>query len=887
MLLRLDRAFKIGLPEKLIVDANSPRDLLDAVECASPEKALKRSRTARARAARGVVAEPTTATTLPEMLAAHVQNTPDRPHLWLWQSDEKEHCTSYKELSDTAHKVAGGLLERGLQPGERVAIMLPTELAFFESFYGIILAGGVPVPIYPPFRRTQVEEHLKRQAGILRNAEAAFLVTDAEIHRVGVLLHSLTSSVRKVEIAAELRKSARLATPAGGASEATALIQYTSGSTGDPKGVVLSHANLLANIRAMGTTMEATSSDVFVSWLPVYHDMGLIGAWLGCLYYGVPTVIMPPLAFLANPARWLWAIHHHRATLSAAPNFAFELSLKSIREEDIEGLDLSSLRMVLNGAEPISASTIARFISKFAPFGFRPEAMAPVYGLAESSVGLAFPPAGRPPIIDRVERSAISVEGRAKPAAAEDEHALEFVACGRPLPGHQIRILDDAGRELPERREGRIKFKGPSATQGYFRDTEKTRHLFDGDWLESGDRGYVAAGDVYLTGRIKDMIIRAGRNIYPHELEEAIGNIEGIRKGCVVAFASADRRTGTERLVILAETRRTKQPALDALRKAVSKTCTELIDLPPDEVVLGPPRTVPKTSSGKIRRSHARKLVEAGLVGEKPRALWWQITRLTFAAVIVRARRGLRAIGDYIYAAWWWLALVVVAMVAWSAVVLLPKRQWRHAAIGILMRLFLRLTAIKFQVRRQADLPAGGVIFVANHSSYLDGPVLSAALPGLLSFVAKSELAQQFVAGPLLRRLGSLFVRRSDIGGSLEDSAHAETAARAGENLVFFPEGTLTRMPGVLEFHLGAFLVAARTGTPVVPVTISGTRSILRGEQWFPRLGEILVEIGTPHRPDGDDFDAAVQLRNQVRRAILEQTGEPDLAHERIILPGD
>ena len=165
---------------------------------------------------------------------------------------------------------------------------------------------------------------------------------------------------------------------------------------------MLSHANLLANIRAMGEAMEASSRDVFVSWLPLYHDMGLIGAWLGSLYYGAPTAIMPPLAFLANPGRWLWSIHRHRATLSAAPNFAFELCLKSVRDEDIAGLDLSSLRMVVNGAEPVSPSTIERFTDRFRAFGFRPEAMAPVYGLAENSVGLAFPPLGRAPIIDRV-----------------------------------------------------------------------------------------------------------------------------------------------------------------------------------------------------------------------------------------------------------------------------------------------------------------------------------------------------------------------------------------------------------------------------------------------------------------------------------------------------
>jgi acyl-CoA synthetase (AMP-forming)/AMP-acid ligase II/acyl carrier protein len=470
LVLRLDRAFKVRLPERLIAEAATPRNLLEAVAAATPQDELTRHRSAKRKAPLVEIAVPEKAATLPEVLAAHVKNNANRPHIWLWRSDEEEEPITYADLDTTARAVAGGLLERGLQPGERVAIMLPTEPGFFETFIGVVLAGAVPVPIYPPFRRAQIEEHLRRQAGILRNAQATFLVTDAEIHRVGVLLHSLTDSLRGVEMVGELRKSTPISGPIEARNDATTLIQYTSGSTGDPKGVVLDHANLLANIRAMGTVMEASSSDVFVSWLPLYHDMGLIGAWLGCLYYGVPTAIMPPLAFLADPARWLWSIHRHKATLSAAPNFAYELCLKNIRDDDIRDLDLSSLRMLVSGAEPVSPATIERFTRRFEKYGFRPEAMAPVYGLAENSVGLAFPPVGRLPIVDRVEREAISREGIARPVKEKDATSLEFVACGRPLPGHQIRIIDQSSRELPERREGRLQFKGPSATKGYFRD---------------------------------------------------------------------------------------------------------------------------------------------------------------------------------------------------------------------------------------------------------------------------------------------------------------------------------------------------------------------------------------------------------------------------------
>jgi 1-acyl-sn-glycerol-3-phosphate acyltransferase len=884
LLLRIDHAFNVRMPERLIGEARSPRDLLKAVTAAAPETGARPARTAVEPIVLPETSAPTQAATLIEVLAAHVEAHGDRPHILLWRSDEEEEPVTYSGLDQAARAVARGLLDRGLEPGERAAIMLPTEPGFFHAFFGVLMAGGVPVPIYPPFRRAQVEDHLRRQAGILRNAEASFLITDEEIHRVGVLLYGLTETLRRVETVTVLAAGDKIAEPVPADGDTIALIQYTSGSTGDPKGVVLSHANLLANIRAMGEVLEASSADIFVSWLPLYHDMGLIGAWLGCLYYGVPTNIMPPLAFLADPARWLWAIHRHRATLSAAPNFAFELCLKSIRDKDIEGLDLSTLRTVVNGAEPVSPRTIARFTEKFRRYGFKPEALAPVYGLAESSVGLAFPPLGRGPIIDRVNRESLSRRRFAQPAKPDDATALEFAACGQPLPNHEIRIVDDTGHEVAARYEGRLQFRGPSATKGYFRDEARTRALFDGDWLESGDLAYVAGGDVFLTGRVKDIIIRAGRNIYPHELEEHVGNIEGIRKGCVAAFASKDPRTGTERLIVLAETRLADQGQLDDLRQRISEAASELLNLPPDEIVLAPPHTVPKTSSGKIRRSQARVFYEGGMVRHKARALWWQLTRLSLIGVSHRFRRAARISIQFAYAIYWWCALGIVAVILWPLVVALPRRGWAHAVTGSLARAFFRITALPIEVHVEARVPEKRVILVSNHSSYLDGAVISAAIPGELSYVAKAELARQRIAGAFLRRLGTIFVRRTDVSGGIEDTAATLKAAAAGERLVSFPEGTLTRMPGLLDFHLGAFLVAAQTGVPVIPITIQGTRSVLRGGQWFPRRGPISVHVGKPLSADGDDFDAAVRLRDAVRAVILAQCGEPDLAGEKITL---
>lgn len=885
LVLRIDRAFKVRLPDRLLGEANTPRDLLAALLAASPDRGpLLGTRAAESAILPEVIA-PHSAETLIEALHYHVTKHGSRPHILLWRGEDDEQRITYADLDRAARKVARGLLERGLAPGDRVAIMLPTEAAFFDAFFGVIYAGGVPVPIYPPFRRAQVEDHLRRQAGILRNAGASILIIGSEIRNLGAFLFGLASDLRHVETVPALAAAGALEEPLPAVPGTVALMQYTSGSTGDPKGVVLTHANLLANIRAMGEALEASSADIFVSWLPLYHDMGLIGAWLGTLYYGAPTIIMPPLAFLADPGRWLRVMGRHRATLSAAPNFAFELCCKNVRDEDIHGLDLSSLRMVVNGAEPVSPATIDRFTQRFAKYGFPPEAMAPVYGLAENSVGLGFPPVGRRPIVDRVQRLALSRDGRAIPASADDTTALEFVACGRPIPRHQVRIVDDADLELPDRTEGRLQFKGPSATQGYFRNPEKTRALFDGEWLESDDRAYIANGDIFITGRIKDIIIKAGRHIYPHELEEFVGGIGGVRKGCIAAFPTMDERTGTERLVLLVETRLTDPEATAALKKKIAESSAAHLDMSPDEVMIVPPHTVPKTSSGKIRRSAARALYETGTLAQKGHALWWQqLIRLTLSSVRMRSRRAAHLAVEFLYATYWWGLLIAMAVCVWISVLLLPRRSWRQAAIHRAARAFLWLTGSAPEVEAETWPPERDVILVSNHSSYLDSLVIAATVPGSLTFVAKEELAGQRVAGPFLHRIGTLFARRTDAAGGVEDTQRQFEAVRAGERIVSFPEGTLTRMPGLLGFRLGAFLVAAQAGVPIVPITIRGTRSILRGDQWFPRRGKIFVHIGRPLAADGTGFDAAVRLRDSARALMLKWSGEPDLAHEKVEL---
>jgi 1-acyl-sn-glycerol-3-phosphate acyltransferase len=882
LVLRIERLFRIRLPVTIIGEADTVQDILTALERAAAQQGTPDIRDVIAAEA-PIAAQPVVAAaeakTLIEALEWHVARNPDRVHVTVLQDESTVLATmTYGELAQAARAVAAGLIVRDVAPLDRVALMLPTGTEFFAAFLGTLYAGAVPVPIYPPMQLSQLEEYLRRQTKILRNAEAKVLVTVPEALRLGGLLRGLVPSLRGIESVSNLA-SAPMGTPLPALNDpgATALIQYTSGSTGDPKGVVLSHANLLANIRAILKAIDATSADVLLSWLPLYHDMGLIGAWLGPLYAGAKCYIMSPLSFLAHPQSWLWASHRYRATISAAPNFAFELCLKQIDDSDLSGLDLSSLRFVANGAEPVSIHTLRRFIERFSGFGFRPGAMAPVYGLAECAVALALPPPGREPLIDRINREALTRRGVAEPTDVNDPDAIEIVACGRPVPGHEIRIVDEAGREVQERREGRLEFRGPSATSGYFHNEAKTRELFRGGWLDSGDQAYIANGDVFITGRIKDIIIRAGQHVYPQELEEAVGDIAGATKGAVAAFGVSDRASGTERIVLLAETAQTAAAELESLKARARAVVTEIIGSPPDDIVFVEPGTVPKTSSGKIRRAAAKEHYLAQQLTVPRRALKWQIARLWLGGIGGRLTRLGEAAREYLYAAWWWGILSICVAIGGIAVWILPRRKWRWAVVRTLARATLVAMGIPISVKGAERLPKQRGIVVFNHASYFDAVVVAAVISGEPAYLVKRELSNQLFAGPLLRRLGALFIERYELTGGIADTAAATALARDGRLLVVFPEGTFTRQPGLLEFFTGAFKIASEAGLPVYPGVLRGTRSILRSDQWLPRWGRVDVQILEAITPEGTDFASILRLRDAVRAAVLAHSGEPDL----------
>jgi fatty-acyl-CoA synthase len=618
--MRLEQAAGVELGETVLADADTPRQIAAAIAQArvagAPTHGKKLPRaeaspiveaSAGVGGARGPAAG---ARTLVEALRWQVERGPDRLHIRLRTDDGTETSITYGGLHREACAVAAGLRDRGVVPGERVALLLRTEPAFFHAYFGVLFAGGVPVPLYPPFRADQIEEYASRQAAILRNAGARVLLTFAEAERASALLRPLVPNLTTVATLSDIRRDSGVVPGSQAgivrvADDALALIQYTSGSTGTPKGVALSHANLLANIRAIGEAFDLRGDDVGVTWLPLYHDMGLIGAWFAPLYHGMPIVSMSPLAFLAKPVRWLEAISTHRGTVTAAPNFAFDLCARKITDADLAGLDLSSWRCALNGAEAVLAGTVERFTTRFAPLGFRPEALQPVYGLAEGSLCVTAPPLGRAPRVERLSRAAFQQARAIEPAAPDDPQPLTFVACGRPIPRHELRVVDDAGADRAPRVEGRIQFRGPSSMQGYFENPEATAAVLrEGGWIDTGDLGFVDdEGDLFVTGRAKDVIIAGGRNIYPQEVEEAAAEVPGVRRGCVAAFGVQDARSGTERLVVVAETRGALPPPGSPLHAAVAAAIVAAIGVPADTIVFARPGSVPKTSSGKIRRA--------------------------------------------------------------------------------------------------------------------------------------------------------------------------------------------------------------------------------------------------------------------------------------------
>ncbi|WP_461007384.1 AMP-binding protein [Streptomyces capparidis] len=508
--------------------------------------------------------------------------------------------TGFGELYHDAGRIACGLRERGVAPGERVALALPTSLDFPRALFGVLAAGAVPVPVPPPFRFASLDIHIHRIGVAMRRSGVTRVVSDAAL---GALLgpalgEAAGGGFTVLDVAGLAAPSPLYEDVAEGHP---ALVQYTSGTSEDPKGVVLSHGNLLANTSAISRALGLTRDDTCVSWLPLFHDMGLIGTLLTAALHDVDTCLMPPEDFLRDPGRWLRLLSGRSGAMTAAPNSGYLHALRRTPPEAVRELDLSGWRLALNGAEAVDAELMRRFTAHFAPAGLRGSVFLPVYGLAEGSLAVAFAPAGRPVRSMWVRRDLLGdgVVGFTREGA---EQAREVVSVGRPVAGTEVRLVAEDGT-VPdaEGAVGEIEIRGASVMRGYEADEAATaRTVRDGGWLATGDLGFRHDGELYVTGRRKEMVIVFGQNHYASDIEAVAGRLPGMAPHSVLA--GGVRFPEGEGLVLLVETREHDPAARSELVARVRLAVSGALGVTPRDVVLVRRGLLPRTSSGKLRR---------------------------------------------------------------------------------------------------------------------------------------------------------------------------------------------------------------------------------------------------------------------------------------------
>ncbi len=538
--------------------------------------------------------------TIPDLM--HALRSESRAGARFVNMSGQEEFYPYETVAARASRAAGALQAAGLEPGERVAVILPTSIRFFDAFLGTQMAGGIPAALYPPFRLGKLDEYFARLRRMLNKIGARYLITDSRLKRILGPATEGTETLREVIDAATL-DSGPVGSPVEVAPDSIAFLQFSSGSTVEPKAVMVSHTNLLINLGMMLTSFgEYTPEEAMsgaVTWLPLYHDMGLVG----CLYLGLfcPATVtyLSPEMFIARPALWMQTISRYRGVISPAPHFAYGLCLKKIRDEELADVDLSSWRFALNGAEPIDVETMERFTERFARWGFRPEALTPVYGLAEAGLGVSFANPDTPPKVVEFDREALAKEGIAVRGVGRKSPSV-----GKPMPGLRVEIRSADDEVLPPGRVGRIMAKGPSITRGYFGDPELTAGIIRDGWLDTGDLGFIFEEEIYIAGRVKDLIIIRGRNYAPQEFEELLLDLDGVRTGCAIAVGAFIDGVGEQLIVLAEKDSRTARPE-EEIADEIESRILKALSLNVHDVVLLPSGTLPRTSSGKMRRSDA------------------------------------------------------------------------------------------------------------------------------------------------------------------------------------------------------------------------------------------------------------------------------------------
>ena len=510
---------------------------------------------------------------------------------------------SWGQLHDEARAVAAQLQALGIGPSSHVSILAPTSRNLVTAMQGVWLTGATLVMLPLPMRLASLEEFIEQTRVRVADADTALLLIDDELAPfLGdaakapgsppfALLHEVVAKAQSNGSAGWQRPTI--------SPDDLAILQFTSGSTSEPKGVMIPHRIICANHDAMVARAQMTQADVLVSWLPLYHDMGLVGLLLLGMAQGVDLVLAAPQDFLGDPGRWMEWISTYGGTATAGPNFSWVLAARSLRtRKDV--LDLSSLRIGLNGAEPVDPDTVRALIEAGARHGLHPGAVFPAFGMAEVAIAGTFPEPWTGLRTDVVDQRVLEFESYAAPVHRGSDGARELVKLGKVLDGMELRVVDPvSGQVRTDREVGELQIRGSSVTPGYYNNPDATDQLFSDGWLHTGDLAYLIEGELVVCGRIKDVIIVGGRNVYPQDVERAVGEVEGVRAGNVIAFGVPGRHS-KEALVVVAET---KSADSEPLRSAVQHKVRQTVGLPVRDVVLVAPGSLPKTSSGKLQRA--------------------------------------------------------------------------------------------------------------------------------------------------------------------------------------------------------------------------------------------------------------------------------------------
>ncbi|MFQ3646878.1 MAG: AMP-binding protein [Anaerolineae bacterium] len=529
-----------------------------------------------------------------------------RPAIYFVATDQAARVVTRAEFRAQVVLYANALAQQGIRKRDLVVIARTQDLESVYLFWAALMIGAVPSMFPTLTEKLDPSIYLRSLAELVRLSEVrAVLTTDDFAPTLRAALSCKVIDTRALN--PDTERTVALYRPQ---PEQVAFLQHSSGTTGLQKGVALSHQAVLNQIASYSDALRLSADDVIVSWLPLYHDMGLIAGFILPLVQGVPLVLMSPFDWVQHPALLLRAIHQHRGTLCWLPNFAYNHMARRIRERDSDGLSLATMRAFINCSEPVRADSHALFLERFRPNGLTEAMLQTSYAMAENTFAVTQSALGQPVRIDWVDRAQLQQALYAQPTAPDAPDALPQVSCGTPIPNTEVKVLDDSGQPAPERRVGEVYVRSDCMLSGYYQRPDLQPFDADG-WYQTGDRGYLAEGHVYIVGRSKDLIINAGKNIYPQDVEAAVNEVEGVHAGRAVAFGVPDEREGTELIAVVAEVDTDDPTARQAIQQQIRQRVAGALGVTVTYVSLVEAGWLIKTSSGKISRARNREKWQA------------------------------------------------------------------------------------------------------------------------------------------------------------------------------------------------------------------------------------------------------------------------------------